>query len=68
MLLTVNSFIGGYHEHLDLWEPNADDEFLLMDSNAVAVVQLTELSRQSQSVHIRPMSNITSNPLLTRTT
>lgn len=49
MLLTVNSFIGGYHEHLDLWEPNADDEFLLMDSNAAAVVQLTEPKRAYQT-------------------
>lgn len=44
--LEVSSFIRGYHEYMDLWEPKIDDEYELKrepenkeDSNAVAVVR-----------------------------
>ena len=43
--LQVVSFIRGYHEYLDIWQPNIGDEHRLkrepnnkVDSNAVAVV------------------------------
>ena len=63
MLLTVNSFIRGYHEYMDHWEPNAEDEFLLKrepdnvkDSNAVAVVQAAKdkacISDQCQATRV----------------
>ena len=45
-VLKVNSFIRGYHEYMDIWVPNVEEEFQLkrepdnkIDPNAVAIVR-----------------------------
>ena len=44
-LLVVNSFVQGYHEYMDVWQPKVNEEYFLKrepsnktDKNAVAVI------------------------------
>ena len=48
-VVRVNSFVRGYHEYLDIWQPAISSEHSLrresgneVDKNAVAVVQETQ--------------------------
>ena len=57
-IIRVNSFVRGYHAHMEIWEPDINDENPLkrepnniVDENAVAVVQLKILSANQESVH-----------------
>ncbi|KXJ13245.1 hypothetical protein AC249_AIPGENE7030 [Exaiptasia diaphana] len=60
-IINVNSFIRGYHEYQDEWEPTLGDVYKLMrepdnvkDSNAVAVVK-------EKSGEVAPPSTSTAN-------
>ena len=55
-IIRVNSFVRGYHDYLDIWQPEVGDEYSLKrepnnkkDANAVAVVR----ERRSSSVAVR---------------
>ena len=60
-VLQVNSFIRGYHEYLDVWLPNMDDEYHLkrepgnkMDPNDVAIVRPVPRGRSREEFAPKP--------------
>lgn len=58
-ILVVNSFVRGYHEYMDVWEPIINEEYFLKrepgnktDENAVAVVKANDSDASDQQSEV----------------